>query len=53
MRSRWMIVSAMVVASGLAWVGAATNDASAPAAPTPVTLASPPAQPQADPYVGR
>ena len=52
MKSRWMIVSAMVVAVGLAWAGAATDNTSTPSSSASATLTASPAQPQADPYVG-
>ena len=52
MRSRWVVVSALVVAVGLAWAGAATTDSSKSAAPCAATVQSSQAAPASDPYLG-
>ena len=52
MRSRWVVVSALVVAVGLAWAGAATTDSSKPATPCAASIQSPQAAPASDPYLG-
>lgn len=52
MRSRWVVVSALVVAIGLAWAGAATTESSKSAASCATSVQSSQAAPASDPYLG-